>query len=149
MAGISLATLLKLVAPGGLILRYQNFQPTPIIFNSENYEFAGFEVQNYPDVDLSLGTEDIKIAIRNTQFLKSLLRQYNDFKKSIVLLQLIQPGTSVPPIGFKLINSFTSYEDSSILFTLRNPTSALTGRVCTRYISTADFPELPYYRPQL
>lgn len=148
---IALATLLKITIPdsAGVVLRYQNYQPTSFNWEGESYEPLGFEVQSYPQYDLSIGSEDLRIAIRNTAIIRNLLRQYNDLKRSIVVLTHVQPGLSVPPIGYRTIVSFASYENGLILFTLRSPTSALQGRLVLKFLEAVDFPELPYYRPQL
>lgn len=150
MSAITLATLLKVLVPKlATPLLYQSYQLEPYVFASESYQHAGFEIQTYSTDDLSLGTSDVKIAIRNNQVLRSLMRQYDDLKKSIAYVYHVQPGTNVPPIGCKLRISMATTEDAMVLFTLKSPTNALVGRLSTKYIEAADFPELPYYKPAL
>jgi hypothetical protein len=150
MAAISLATLLQIVIPGSSeILRYQNYQLEPLVFDEGLYSFAAFEIKSYPQTDLSMGSEDTVVAIRNSQLLRAILRTYNNLRGAIVTVVHIQPGLDVPPIGYRLSISTTTTEGGAVIFVLKSPTNALTGALAGKYISAADFPELPYYLPQL
>lgn len=150
MASISLAILLKISIPGvGTPLRYQNYQSAQLSFNSELYDWLGFEVQAYPNGDLSLGSDETQIAMRNTSALRDLLLQYDDFRRAVVDVFHVRVGTTVPTIAYKLIVSHCARDAGLVLFTLKSPTSALTGALVSKYFTSADFPELPFYKPQL
>jgi hypothetical protein len=152
LSAITLITLIRVKVPNlatPLLYHSDVESGTPVVLYGETYTPASFEVQSYSQSDLSLGSSDIKIAIANTSLLRSLMRQHNDLKKSIVYIFNIQPGTDVPPHGDYAQISTATTEDSMVLFTLRNPTNALVGRLSTKYIEATMFPELPYYKPTL
>lgn len=153
MATIDLATFLKLTIPTTSvpeILRYQNYSPAPMVFQGQTWEPAGFEIRDLPEGDLALATDDVKIAIANTPVARDLIRQYNGLKKTAVDCLFVQPSAaSVPPFSLKSLILNHAVEGAAILFTLKSPTSALAGKVSTKFISSADFPFLPYFKPQL
>lgn len=149
MTTTSLAILLKVKIPGVAIpLYYQGYQSTPYFFDGDQYEPLGFEVQNYPNADLQLGADSVTIVIGNSEVIRSLLRQHNDLKRAVVTIYHVQPGTDVPPIGYKLMVSHATIDGAAILFSLSPPTSALLGSTNTKYLSARDFPEVPRYKPQ-
>jgi hypothetical protein len=151
MGSISLATLLKITPRGSATpLLYQNYRiSTPIIFNGQSYAYAPFEVRNQPTIDLSLSSGDTLIAIRNSSALDAILRANNDLKRSVVELYYIQPSSSAPPIGDKQITSFCTREGGLVMLTLRPATDALRGSTITKYTTSIDFPELPYYKARV
>jgi hypothetical protein len=152
VASTTLAILLKISIPnsGGLQLRYQNYNPTAqFSFNSELYDWLGFEIQTYTKSDLSIGSDDTQIAMRNTSALRAQLKLYDDFRRSVVDVHHVRVGATAPTISYKLIVSHCAYDGGLVMFTLRSPTSALVGPLVSRYFSSSDFPELPFYKPQL
>jgi hypothetical protein len=149
MSAITLAILLKISIPGvPTPLRYQNYQSAQLSFNSELYDWLGFEIQTYPNSDLSLGSGDVQIAMRNTSVLRDLLLQYDDFRRAAVDIYHFRIGTTIPTISYKLIVSHCSRDGGLVLFTLKSPTSALTGPLVSKFFTSNDF-ELPFYKPQL
>jgi hypothetical protein len=152
---ISLATLLEITifSPTNpsivaTILRYQNYQAADYSFNSQLYSYAGFQIKSYSDNDLDFGGGDSQVAISNTQFVRSLLRQYNDLKRSIASIYNVQPSTTVPPVAKTIVISYATTEGGLVLFTGKSATDALRGALVTRNLSARLFPELPRYRVQ-
>lgn len=122
----------------------------PLEWRHELYGYAAFSIQNYPNTDLSLSSDDIKLVLRNSQLVRSIMLQYNELQRSVVLIHHVKPEKlDVPPISYKAIISHASTNNSLIEFTMRSPTNALTAPLVTNYIEAIDFPELPVYRPQL
>ena len=150
MAVISLATLLNITIPDtGEVLRYQNYQTEVFAFSDQLYSYAGFEIKTYPQSDLSMGSEDMVIAVRNTQLIRAILRAHNNLRGAVVLAHYVQPGTDVPCQSWLTEVSTTTIEGSAVIFALKGPTNALSGALASKTISAADFPQLPHYLPQL
>jgi hypothetical protein len=150
MASISLATLLAITIPAtGEVLRYQSYQLEAILFGDELYSYAAFEIKSYPKSDLSMGSEDAVIAIRNTQLARAMLRAYDNLRGAIVRIVHLQVGLAVPPIAWIMAVASTTTEGSAVIFSLKPQSNALSGALAGHYLSSRDFPSHPYYLPQL
>lgn len=150
MASITLATLLQIKIPGvATPLYYQNYQSTNYSYNGDTYIPVGYQLQSYGSTDLSATSGDTIILMRNNDVLRSLLRQYNDLKRSVVTIIHTQPGTAVPAIARRLVVSCANTEGSAVAFILRPMTSALSGALSTAYLTAQSFPSLPYYKPAI
>lgn len=148
MTSKTLYTLLEITAPNGLALRHQNFQTADYSFGSQLFTFLGFGVTSYSTNDLNLSATDTTIAIRNTSTVQNLLRQYNQLKRSTVVIYLLDPATSVAQ-AYRLVVSFSTIEQGQVVFTLRSPTAALQGDLVTAKLDAQKFPRIPYYRTVL
>ena len=151
---ISLATLLKIQPPGEPApaeIRYHNYAGrSTVTFNSQTYNYAGFSIPALPSADLQLTTTDTSIIIAKSSVLDDLMRQHNDFKRSVVVAYFIRmDGSGMRPAGFRLRISHATREGAAILFTARSVTSALQGKAVSKDFNVQDFPETNIYKPQL
>lgn len=150
MSARSLAVLLDIYPKGvATPLRYQNYRYTaPIVYNGSLYDYAAFAVKNAPLVDLSLSSGDTTISMRNSAALDSILRANNDLQKATVIMRFIDPAGIHAPTGCRTSVSHITREGGLVVFTMRSPTNALQGSFTSKYFTSADFPELPVYKPR-
>lgn len=147
----SLAVLLE-IYPRGVATpyRYQNYRYTaPIVYEGELFTYLAFGVRNAPLVDLSLSSGDTTIEMQNSAALDTILRSQNDLQRAVVLMRFIDPTSVHAPSGARLSVSHITREGGYVIFTMRSPTNALQGSFTSKYFGSADFPELPVYKPRL
>jgi hypothetical protein len=150
---IDLATLLW-IQPAGIpkpaVLRYQNYRRlAPILFDGANYDWAPFQVDSEPNIDLQLSSAETMISIGRSAALDTVLNANNDLKRAIVIIRFVQPGTSVLPIGRKKQVTHATREGASVLFVLKPTTDARRGNSITKMYDRRDFPNLPEQKARL
>lgn len=150
MPAITLQCLLQ-IEPYGTneVYRYQNYQLEDLFFESQSFEYGNFQFQAYPQQQLELADDSAEIWVRNTELIRTMLRQYDGLRRAHIRAIHIQPDTGLPPWEWNLQVFDTVPERGYVRFNLRSPTSALVGPLVSRYFNSAEFPELPLYRVQL
>jgi hypothetical protein len=131
------------------VLRYQNYQIADLAYGSDSYEYLPFDFRSYPSQQLELADDSAEILIRNNDVVRSALQDYDGLRRAIVQVRQVQISNSLPDWFWQLQVYDTTPEAGFVRFSLRSPTSALTGPLVSRYFNISDFPELPVYKVNL
>jgi hypothetical protein len=142
--------LLELKIPGvATPLRYQSYQLANYAWGGFSWSYAPFEIKSQPEQSLELIAENASISIRNSEVIRSMVRQHDGLRRSIAHIRIIDPVGMAPTLVLLLQVASSSPVGGYYVFNLGTPTNAIAGAAVNRYFGKAVFPEIPYKKAVL
>ncbi len=137
------------IANTATILRYNASQPEDYAFDGQLWEYAPFEIKTQPEQNLELTAENAQIWIRNNSIVRSLINEHDGLRRSIVIVQWIDPAGVMPTGALRTQVASSAPVGGYYTFNLSTPTNALAGAAINRFYNKRTFPELPTAEAQL